>query len=66
MLPGGEVMLICAGLGKSLNLLNNNLYAVIIIAMLLTTLLAPPLLKLAIDRQERGTHGEADRQQTDG
>jgi Kef-type K+ transport system membrane component KefB len=54
MLPGGEVMLIYAGLGKSLNLLNDNLYAVIIIVMLLTTLLTPPLLKLAIERQIGG------------
>jgi Kef-type K+ transport system membrane component KefB len=54
MLPGGEVMLIYAGLGKSLNLLNDKLYAVIIIVMLLTTLLTPPLLKLAIERQGGG------------
>jgi Kef-type K+ transport system membrane component KefB len=57
MLPGGEVMLIYAGLGKSLNLLNDRFYAVIIIVMLLTTLLAPPLLKLAIERQERNPWG---------
>ena len=52
MLPGGEVMLIYAALGKSLGLLNDNLYSIIIIVMLLTTLLTPPLLKWAIERLE--------------
>lgn len=52
MLPRGEVSLIFASLGKSLGLLNDNLFAVIIIVMLLTTLLTPPLLKWAIERQE--------------
>jgi Kef-type K+ transport system membrane component KefB len=52
MLPGGEVMLIYASLGKSLNLLNDNHYAVIIIVMLITTLLTPLLLKLALERRE--------------
>jgi Na+:H+ antiporter len=66
MLPGGEVMLICAGLGKSLNLLTDKFYAVIIIVMLLTTLLAPPLLKLAIERQEGRIPGKADPPQTNG
>ena len=52
MLPRGEVSLIFASLGKSLGLLNDNLFAVIIIVMLLTTFITPPLLKWAIERQE--------------
>ncbi len=52
MLPGGEVMLIFASLGKSLGLLNDNLYAMIIIVMLTNTLLAPSLLKFFLDRQQ--------------
>jgi len=48
-LPRGEVSLIFAGVGKSLGLLNDNLYSVIIIVMLLTTLLTPPLLKFALE-----------------
>jgi Kef-type K+ transport system membrane component KefB len=50
-LPRGEVSLIFANLGKSLGLLNDNLFAVIIIVMLLTTFITPPLLKWAIERQ---------------
>lgn len=52
MLPRGEVSIIFASLGKSLGLLNDNLFAVIIIVMLLTTFITPPLLKWAIERQE--------------
>ena len=52
MLPRGEVSLIFASLGKSLRLLNDNLFTVIVIVMLLTTLLTPPLLKWAIERRE--------------
>lgn len=52
MLPGGEVMLIFAGLGKSLGLLNDNLYSMIIIVMLTNTLLAPSLLKFFLERQQ--------------
>ena len=52
MLPRGEVSLIFASLGKSLGLLNDNLFSVIIIVVLLTTFITPPLLKWAIERQE--------------
>ena len=52
MLPRGEVSLIFASLGKSLGLLNDNLFAAIIIVMLVTTFITPPLLKWAIERQE--------------
>jgi Kef-type K+ transport system membrane component KefB len=52
MLPRGEVSLIFASLGKTLGLLNDNLFSVIVIVMLLTTFITPPLLKWAIERQE--------------
>ena len=52
MLPRGEVSIIFASLGKTLGLLNDNLFSVIIIVMLLTTFITPPLLKWAIARQE--------------
>ena len=51
MLPRGEVTLIFASLGKSYGLLNSNLFTVIVIVMLLTTLMTPPLLKWALERQ---------------
>jgi Kef-type K+ transport system membrane component KefB len=52
MLPRGEVSLIFASLGKSLGLLNDNLFTVIVIVMLLTTLITPPLLKWSIEQRE--------------
>jgi Kef-type K+ transport system membrane component KefB len=52
MLPRGEVSLIFASLGKSLGLLNDQLFSVIVIVMLFTTFITPPLLKWAIERQE--------------
>ena len=51
MLPRGEVTLIFASLGKSYGLLNSDLFTVIVIVMLLTTLMTPPLLKWALERQ---------------
>ena len=52
MLPRGEVALIFASLGKSLGLLNDSLFAVIVMVMLLTTCITPPLLKWAMAREE--------------
>jgi Kef-type K+ transport system membrane component KefB len=52
MLPRGEVALIFASLGKSLGLLTNNLFTVIVIVMLFTTLITPPLLKWALERRD--------------
>jgi Kef-type K+ transport system membrane component KefB len=53
MLPRGEVTLIFASLGKSYGLLHSNLFTFIVIVMLLTTLMTPPLLKHTLERQVR-------------
>jgi Kef-type K+ transport system membrane component KefB len=55
MLPRVEVALIVASMGKSLGLLNNALYSVIIIVVSITVLITPPLLKWSIERK----HNEA-------
>ena len=52
MIPRGEVGLIFASIGKSIGILDNNLFSIIIIVVLLTTLVTPPLLKWAIERKE--------------
>jgi Kef-type K+ transport system membrane component KefB len=51
MLPRVEVALIVASMGKSLGLLDDALYSVIILVVLLTVLMTPPLLKWAIERK---------------
>jgi Kef-type K+ transport system membrane component KefB len=53
MIPRGEVGLIFASIGKSLGVLDSNMFSVIIIVVLLTTLVTPPLLQWAIERKEK-------------
>jgi Kef-type K+ transport system membrane component KefB len=50
-IPRGEVGLIFPSIGKSLGVLDKHLFSVIIIFVLLTTLVTPPLLKWSIDRK---------------
>ena len=54
MMPRGEVGLIFASLGKSLGVLNDSLFSSIVIMVVVTTLITPPLLKYAILQCERG------------
>ena len=42
--------LIVAGMGKSLGILDDAFYSVIIIVVLITILITPPLLKWSIER----------------
>jgi Kef-type K+ transport system membrane component KefB len=53
LVPRGEVGLIFASIGRSLGVLDANLFSIIIIVVLLTTLVTPPLLTWAIGRKER-------------
>ena len=52
MVPRGEVGLIFAGIGKAIGILDNNLFSIILVVVILTTLITPPLLKWAIERRE--------------
>lgn len=54
MIPRGEVGLIFASLGKSLGVLSDGLYSSIVIMVMVTTLITPPLLKYTIQICERG------------
>jgi Kef-type K+ transport system membrane component KefB len=55
MMPRGEVGLIFASLGKSLGVISDSLFSSIVIMVLVTTLITPPLLKFAILRCSEGT-----------
>jgi Kef-type K+ transport system membrane component KefB len=60
MSPRGEVGIVVAALGLSLALIDNELYAVLLAAVILTTLVAPVMLQWAIPRatrDERHHHG---------
>ncbi len=52
MLPRVEVALIVASMGKSLGAIDDALYSVIIIVVLLTVLMTPALLKWSIERKQ--------------
>lgn len=50
MLPRGEVGLIFAAIGKSLGVINDALFSAVVLMVIVTTLIAPPLLKLALPK----------------
>jgi Kef-type K+ transport system membrane component KefB len=45
MLPRGEVGLVFAAIGKSLGVVDDAVFSAIVLMVVITTLLAPPLLK---------------------
>jgi Kef-type K+ transport system membrane component KefB len=55
MLPRGEVGLIFAAIGKSLGVVSDALFSSLVLVVIVTTLLAPPLLKLALRNETRAT-----------
>jgi Kef-type K+ transport system membrane component KefB/mannitol/fructose-specific phosphotransferase system IIA component (Ntr-type) len=55
MVPRGEVALIIAGIGLASGALTNQLFSVIILMTLVTTLAAPPLLNMALAIAGQGT-----------
>lgn len=50
MTPRGEVGLIFAGIGRGLGVVNDSVFASVVIMVIVTTLLTPPLLKLTLTR----------------
>jgi Kef-type K+ transport system membrane component KefB len=53
MIPRGEVGLIFANIGKSLGVIDAATFSAIVIMVMVTTLITPPLLKLSLDRPTR-------------
>jgi Kef-type K+ transport system membrane component KefB len=53
MIPRGEVGLIFASIGRSLNVVDSSTFSAIVIMVIVTTLVTPPLLKVTITRYER-------------
>lgn len=52
MIPRGEVGLIFAGIGRSLNVIDDALFSAIVIMVTLTTFVAPPILRWSLSRWE--------------
>ncbi|OHE64109.1 MAG: sodium:proton exchanger [Treponema sp. GWC1_61_84] len=55
MVPRGEVALIIAGIGLSSGILDESIFGVVILMTLVTTLVAPPLLSVALKIPGHGT-----------
>ncbi len=53
MIPRGEVGLIFASIGKNLRVVDDTLFSAIVMMVILTTLVTPPLLKLSLQRHSR-------------
>jgi Kef-type K+ transport system membrane component KefB len=53
MIPRGEVGLIFASIGKGLGVIDDEIFSAIVIMVIVTTFLAPPLLKWSIARAEK-------------
>ncbi len=61
MIPRGEVGLIFASIGKNFRVIDNAAYSAIVIMIIVTTLITPPLLTLTLGRKRKGSiAGEAD------
>ncbi len=58
MVPRGEVALIIAGIGITAGILSEQLFGVVIMMTLLTTLIGPPLLNATLGMKGRGTRKE--------
>jgi Kef-type K+ transport system membrane component KefB len=53
MMPRGEVGLIFASIGKGLGVVNDAVFSAVVIMVMVTTLLTPPLLKVTLARSEK-------------
>jgi Kef-type K+ transport system membrane component KefB len=57
MVPRGEVGLVFASIGKSLNVINDELFSALVMMVIVTTLLTPPALKFAFSYCEAKAPG---------
>lgn len=53
MLPRGEVGLVFAAIGKTLGVIDDAIFSAIVLMVVITTLIAPPLLKYSITREQQ-------------
>ncbi|MEL6250349.1 MAG: cation:proton antiporter, partial [Cyanobacteria bacterium J06627_15] len=59
MVPRGEVGLVFAGIGSASGVLDKPLEAAIIVMVILTTFLAPPLLQFVLDEPSDSADSES-------
>lgn len=59
MLPRGEVGLVFASIGRTLGVISDQLFSAIILMVIVTTFLAPPLLKSRYTKTQRDVNDDA-------
>ncbi|MBN2790770.1 MAG: cation:proton antiporter [Candidatus Delongbacteria bacterium] len=58
MVPRGEVGFIIAGIGLSNNFIDSEIYGIVILMILMSILIPPPLLNMVLKDKKRGTRKE--------
>jgi Kef-type K+ transport system membrane component KefB len=53
MIPRGEVGLIFASVGRSIRIIDDAVFSAVVLMVLITTLITPPLLKISLDRNKK-------------
>jgi Kef-type K+ transport system membrane component KefB len=53
MVPRGEVALIFAAMGKSMGMVSNEIFSMLIMVIMLTTIVPPPILNFLLQRKDR-------------
>jgi Kef-type K+ transport system membrane component KefB len=61
MIPRGEVGLIFASIGKDLKVIDDATFSAVVIMVIVTTLVAPPMLKLTLSWKAERLESTADR-----
>lgn len=56
MMPRGEVGIVVASIGLSRGIINDDIYSIVIFMSIITTLIAPPLLRLALSQPKKASH----------
>jgi Kef-type K+ transport system membrane component KefB len=57
MMPRGEVGLVFASIGRTLGVISDDLFSAIVLMVVLTTFITPPLLKMRYARKHQEVHG---------
>jgi Kef-type K+ transport system membrane component KefB len=53
MVPRGEVGLVFAAIGRTLGVIDDSMFAAVVLMIIITSLIAPPWLKVAVGKQEQ-------------
>ena len=58
MVPRGEVGLIFASMGRSIGVVNDEIFAAIVVMVVVTTVIAPPWMKFSLKSKDLDFSGD--------